>query len=200
MSNFENAVNFILKNEGGYSNDEADSGGETYMGISRKYNPMWEGWEIIDGAKENYSSASRWFKEELDKYNIKEKVINFYKKNYWDPLRLSNIKINKVATKILDMSVNLGIPRTASIVQMCVNMCGFNELKLDNIIGSNTINLLNSVTEKDGGDLLLKLLTLQQGHIYMKICQLNSSQEKFIRGWINRLKISIGEFDYGTNM
>ncbi len=36
MANFNNAFNLVLKNEGSYSNDPDDPGGETYKGISRK--------------------------------------------------------------------------------------------------------------------------------------------------------------------
>jgi len=194
MNNFPEAISFVLENEGRYSNNPSDKGGETYMGITRKYYPMWEGWKIIDEIKKNYSPPSRWFKQDMEQYTLKQAAVDFYKKNYWDPLKLDNIKIPRVRTKILDMSVNLGVSRTASIVQICVNLMTSNELVVDNIIGSSTINLINSVCQDDNGEFLLKLLTLQQGYIYMKLCQLDSSQEKFIRGWINRLHMSIGEF------
>lgn len=193
MDNFLKSIQFILENEGGYSNSPNDKGGETYMGISRKYNPMWEGWKIIDEAKEESGSSTK-FIFALGTHEIYPKVLEFYKKNYWEPLKLDKVNILRVATKILDISVNLGVSRTASMVQICINLIASNELVVDNIIGSATVNLLNAVCQDDNGEFLLKLLTLQQGYVYMKLCQLDSSQEKFIRGWINRLHMTIGEF------
>lgn len=37
--NFALAVGFVLKHEGGYSNDPSDPGGETNFGISKRYHP-----------------------------------------------------------------------------------------------------------------------------------------------------------------
>ena len=51
MANFEDAYKKLLIKEGGYVHDSDDSGGETYRGISRRYNPTWEGWDIIDTYK-----------------------------------------------------------------------------------------------------------------------------------------------------
>lgn len=43
----------ILKHEGRYANLASDSGGETYCGIARNYQPNWDGWQEIDQAKED---------------------------------------------------------------------------------------------------------------------------------------------------
>ncbi len=191
---FHEALQHLLTEEGGYVNDVDDLGGETFAGISRKYNPKWEGWEIIDRLKEDYQATSIHFKEQLTSNNIYKYVISFYKSNYWDILHLDKINYKKTSIKIFEMAVNLGVPRTASIIQQCLNIMNFeteHELKVDNIIGSLTINLINELSHKDNGELLLILLTLQQGYIYMKLIQNNPKQRKFLKGWIKRLKISI---------
>ena len=51
MATFEDAYKKVVKVEGSYVCDSDDSGGETYKGISRRYNPKWEGWPIIDNYK-----------------------------------------------------------------------------------------------------------------------------------------------------
>ncbi|MEG1860854.1 MAG: glycosyl hydrolase 108 family protein [Bacteroidaceae bacterium] len=34
-----------------WTNIDGDSGAETWSGISRRYNPKWEGWKILDRMK-----------------------------------------------------------------------------------------------------------------------------------------------------
>ena len=41
----------ILKEEGRYNNNPSDQGGETYCGISRKFQPGWIGWPRVDAAE-----------------------------------------------------------------------------------------------------------------------------------------------------
>ena len=54
MANFIKSYEITCKHEGGYSFDPDDAGGETYKGISRRFNPQWSGWKIIDYSdKEN---------------------------------------------------------------------------------------------------------------------------------------------------
>ena len=58
MANFEDEFNRIIFVEGGYVNDPSDAGGETYLGISRKANPYWKGWEMVDTIKQQNSEFS----------------------------------------------------------------------------------------------------------------------------------------------
>lgn len=51
MAYFGDAFKKLSIKEGGYVNDKDDAGGETYRGISRKYNPTWQGWTMIDSYK-----------------------------------------------------------------------------------------------------------------------------------------------------
>ena len=51
MADFNLSIPKILKHEGGYVDNPNDIGKETYGGISRKYNPNWEGWKFIDDWK-----------------------------------------------------------------------------------------------------------------------------------------------------
>ena len=44
MANFKIAHEKTAANEGGYANNHADVGKETYRGIARKLHPKWQGW------------------------------------------------------------------------------------------------------------------------------------------------------------
>ena len=66
MAYFGDAFKKLSIKEGGYVNDKDDAGGETYRGISRKYNPTWQGWTMIDSYKKYYTVGSKEFKSKLD--------------------------------------------------------------------------------------------------------------------------------------
>jgi len=196
---FFRALEFTLNptHEGAYANDKNDLGGETYCGIARKFHPTWDGWPIIDDAKEIYPynpKDHQHFDYYLKTHEIAIKVQAFYQDNFWKALQLDKVNNERVAIKIFDMSVNLGVPHGASIVQTCLNLLNYKtnyELKVDNIIGSLTINLINEVTKNDDGALFLNLLTLSHGNIFMKSAQNNPTQKKYIHGWINRLNMTV---------
>jgi len=198
---FQRALHFILSpsQEGRYANDKNDLGGETYCGIARKFNPSWDGWQIIDDAKEIfpfYEKEKHQFNAYVEGKGILANVQAFYYDNFWKVLHLDKVTNERVAIKIFEMSVSLGTPHAVSIVQNSLNLMNYGanyELKVDNIIGTITINLINELTAKDNGELLFDILTIQQGYIYIKLALTNPSQRKFIRGWINRLNIKIGD-------
>lgn len=90
--------------EGFYSNDKNDTGGETIYGVSRKNNPGWLGWRIVDEHKykPGFPGNLRGNKE------LPELAKELYKNKYWDVLRLSEIGSQNLANRLYDVSVNKG--------------------------------------------------------------------------------------------
>lgn len=84
MAYFGDAFKKLSIKEGGYVNDKDDAGGETYRGISRKYNPTWQGWTMIDSYKKHYTVGSKEFKSKLDNdVQLQKLVWEKYKIGYW---------------------------------------------------------------------------------------------------------------------
>jgi lysozyme family protein len=106
LTSFEIAYKRTKKFEGGYVNDPDDNGGETYNGISRRANPNWAGWKIIDEQKKkpDFPNNLKERKQELD-----ELEKDLYKKNYWDPIWGDRIKDQRVANDMFDTAVNMGV-------------------------------------------------------------------------------------------
>lgn len=106
MANFKTALDKVLYREGGYVNDPDDKGGETYKGISRKYNPDWKGWHIIDNTKKEHPKD---FKGYLNRNPELEKAVyDLYKDKYWDCFDLDEIPNQQVANIMFDTCVNQG--------------------------------------------------------------------------------------------
>jgi lysozyme family protein len=105
MADFEVAYKLTAVNEGGYSNDPADMGGETWRGISRKMHPDWQGWPIIDALKTKGS-----FPQSLAKSNDLEILVKiFYRAQFWNVMRGDEIDFQEIANQIYDDGVNTGI-------------------------------------------------------------------------------------------
>lgn len=113
MANFEEAYKRTCQFEGGYSNDKDDSGGETYKGISRKNNPKWSGWSIIDSCKKKSN-----FPKILD-YNdkLQSLVKDCYRTNYWEPILGDKIENQNVANDLYDTAVNMGVATSIKLSQ-----------------------------------------------------------------------------------
>lgn len=82
---FEKAYLEMLPQEGGYVHDPADSGGETYKGVSRNNFPKWPGWPLIDQAKrEGHRTAkaiNAYFKNHAAMLDM---VKRFYFEQFWE--------------------------------------------------------------------------------------------------------------------
>ena len=179
MADFNEAFDKTMGHEGGYVNDPDDAGGETYRGIARRYHPQWEGWDLIDDTKPDIDDAA------LDPY-----VRKFYEERYWDVNLLDEFP-QSIANEMFDTGVNMGIGRAAKFLQESLNYLNRNEslfqdLVVDGDIGPATMNGLSKISEGDV-KILLKMLNVCQGRHYMEYMKKSPTQEKYARGWFNRV-------------
>lgn len=163
---YEKALAHTLKYEGGWVNDPHDGGLETYQGISRKYNPNWSGWAILDKLNPRHGQIY----PELSK-----SVAEYYRKQYWDKIQAGNIKDVKVAGFLFDFYVNSG-SHAVKAIQRLVGVAD------DGIVGNKTIQAINEYK----GD-LFGALKAQRIEFVNDIVKNNPSQQRFLSGWINRI-------------
>lgn len=186
MADFTKAFLITLGHEGGYSNDVNDNGGETYKGISRKFNPDWQGWKIIDNLKRDSA-----FPKILDSDSALQSFTkDLYKKNYWDINKLDLISNQEIANEIFDTGVNQGVKVAAKYLQDSLNLLNrngknYSDLIVDGDIGSVTIGVVNSHLNQLA---VLKTMNGLQFMKYVEICKSNPSQEIYFLGWLNRVK------------
>lgn len=193
MANFNEAYDKTMGYEGGYSNDPTDSGGETYKGISRKYNPNWVGWSVIDSMK------GSGFPKNLDSNSdLLEAVQSFYKSEYWDSFWGDKNPSQHISNKLFDIAVNMGKGRASMFLQKALNVLNRNgapgwyaDLKEDGSFGSGTQSALTFYLSKDKDDYILKLLNIFQGYHYVEYMLKDKTQEKYARGWLERIDITI---------
>ena len=135
MATFNDAYKMLIKKEGGYVNDSDDSGGETYKGISRRYNLNWEGWNIIDRYKKSYYGTSLKRVLEADEA-LQKAVYNLYKENYWDIFELDDIPSQTIAYQMFDTCVNCGQAAAVRFAQVALD---------EKVTGRWTLSLLHKL-------------------------------------------------------
>ena len=192
MAEFNIAYNITLGHEGGYSHDPVDAGGETYKGVTRRFEKNWTGWIIIDGYRNDPN-----FPKCLDSdEELQEKVKEVYKKNYWDAFWGDRIFNQFITNEMFDTGVNMGTGRAIKFLQKSLNLLNRNQKNYkdigeDGVIGMKTLNILNFFLTYHTRDIpyLLKMMNLFQGMHYINYMNKSSRQERFARGWLNRVSI-----------
>ena len=184
MADFKAAYKITMAHEGGYANNPADTGGETWKGIARKKHPDWPGWPLVDKAKHGDFPANL-----HSVLGLQDMVESFYKVKFWDYLKLDQVNSQKIANELFDTSVNMGQGIAALFLQRSLNVSNRNgkdyaELQVDGNVGSVTINTLNNHPRPEQ---VYKLLNTLQGARYISICEANPSQEIFLNSWLSRV-------------
>jgi hypothetical protein len=155
---FDEAIKFVLKNEGLYSNDVDDAGGETKFGISKRSYPN------------------------LDIKNLSvEKAKKIYKKDFWENQNYKNIKNKELAIKVFDLAVNIGISRANKLIQRSLRSVN-KKVEENGILDDIAICLIN---ESDATDLLSALKSEAAGY-YRLIVSTKPHRAKYLKGWLNR--------------
>lgn len=172
MANFLKSLPHTLKNEGLYVNDPNDSGGETFRGVSRKNNPQWAGWAIVDSMKQEKN-----FPQNLTaNTELGVLVATLYRAKYWDKIRGNEISNQVVADTIFDFAVNAGSRTSVKLAQIIVGV------KVDGVLGSKTLLAINSQDEK----VFIPTFAITKIARYVQICGKRPSNRKYFYGWVRR--------------
>lgn len=166
MADFDLAIPFILLNEGGFVDNPNDPGEATKFGISLKF------MKLIP----EFSDAT-----ESDIKNLTEdKAKAIYHDEFWVRYDYGKINDQVVATKIFDMSVNVGVSHSHIIVQRAIRSALGWLLTEDGTLGVKSLSLLNMAQRC----IIMPAIKSEAAGYYRSIKYPGS--EKFITGWLNR--------------
>ena len=190
MADFIAAFKKTMGFEGDYSNDSADMGGETYMGISRVHHPGWVGWKLIDAKKKTPG-----FPGALNADGkIRVAAQQFYKNTFWDPYQGDQFSDQDLAEELFDTCVNMGIKTGVKFLQRSLNLLNregtvYPDIAVDGAFGKGSLAVLKVSLSRDNGPLILTLMNILQGMNYVEIMEKYPVQEKFARGWLSRVEL-----------
>lgn len=175
MANFQLAYNKVLKpNEGYWVNHPADRGGETYMGVARKFEPGWSGWPLIDAWKNRFGTPPKG--KPLNITGLSQLVYDHFEKKYWTANSLHLIEDQNTATLCLDIVVLHG--RGPKIINRAL-LTG--PRATSNVVGNDTVSVINT----DPKNAYYKILESRRKYFY-EIVKNDPSQQVFMNGWLNK--------------
>lgn len=200
MSQFNPAYELILANEGGYSNDPRDFGGETWKGIARIMHSNWEGWPLVDEIKANTDKNSLLKALAADE-ELEVMVMKFYEKEFWNRMLCGQIEDQSIANELFDTAVNQGISKSVRQFQEALNLLNnnqkhYSDINEDGTMGNDTLKAYRAymLTANFPGRsvdrnvrTLLKLMNGLQAARYAEICEEHPDQEVYFYGWVNRI-------------
>ena len=113
MANFLTSVEKLVEQrEGGWRviNVTSDRGGQTYAGISRRANPSWKGWTLIDGGIDSQNES------------LKSLARDLYEEKYWNSIRGGEITNQGVADVLFSCGVLSGHKTMLKLVQTILKL------------------------------------------------------------------------------
>jgi lysozyme family protein len=163
--NFDMAFEEIIGLEGGYVHDDYDYGGETNWGISKRAYP------------------------EVDIKNLTLRGAKaIYLRDYWNRMLLDKIDDPDIAMELFEQGVNLGTSKAITHLQDSINLIGDAPgVRVDGVIGPETLEAVNKLTKSDKKETLLKVLNGYQFAHYLDIVKNAPGQQRFLVGWLKRI-------------
>lgn len=116
---FAVSVEFVLAQEGGFSDDPHDPGGATNLGISHKAYPT-----------EDIRALTR------------ERAIELYRRDYWEAARCDRLP-PAIACVVFDTAVNMGVQTAVTMLQASLGIVQ------DGVVGPVTVQVATTADLQD---------------------------------------------------
>jgi lysozyme family protein len=158
-TNFDDALRFVLRWEGGLSDD--DRGGRTMKGVTQR---------VYDAWRSSQNRAPQDVAAIAD-----DELAAIYRDNYWSKARCDQLQA-KLDLVQFDTGVNMGTNRAIKILQQAVGSIS------DGVFGPGTLAACQACIPADA---VTKYCMIRED-LYKTFAQ-RPGQSKFLRGWMNRL-------------
>lgn len=172
---FESAFDKVIGVEGTYSNNPADSGGETMWGIT-----------VAVARAAGYEGDMRRMPKEVAR--------GIYRERYWRPMGCEDIAgfAPAIAEEIFEQAVNMGLNRAGTHLQRALNVLNragsdYPDVVVDGDVGGKTVRALYQFVwrrKDEGVKVFLKALNVLQGAFYLDLATRREKDEAFVYGWL----------------
>lgn len=176
MSRFELAIPMVLLHEGIGSDDALDNGGLTHYGITLRF------LKTLTELEENGFLAGDLNEDGIiDGQDIqgleRQDAMALYRAYFWEPHGYDGIESQALASKVFDLTVNMGANASHRCLQRAVRAARGHRLLEDGIFGPHTLAAVNSMAP----EVLLPAYRSEAAGYYRSL-----HQPRFEAGWLNR--------------
>jgi lysozyme family protein len=164
---YNDALAFVLRWEGGFTDDPNDHGGRTMKGVTQNEYNAWRSSQGLPAADvKNISNAE---------------VSTIYQNNYWKKARCNVLQSN-IDLVQFDTAVNMGPVRAVKILQQAVGVTA------DGNFGQETQKACDACNPPDT---VARYCSIREA-LYRRFAE-GPGQDRFLAGWLNRLNALRGE-------
>lgn len=164
MNDLDEALGFLLDEEGGWSNNKNDRGGATMYGVTQGTYNAW---------RKRKSRAPAQVK------NItQDEARELYREEYWNAAGCDKLPW-PISYLVFDGAVNSGPSRSVRWLQAALG------LPQDGSVGPKTILAAQAVVDQGDGKKILAIVD-QRVAFLARLVQASSSQATFLLGWWRR--------------
>lgn len=182
MTNFDDALAFVLANEGGYVDNPNDTGAATNKGISLRFLR-----QIPSDRLRKYGVFN--VPETLFANDVKDltddQIKLIYKGEFWDNVPFQKISNQKICNYLFDSVVNHGISAGIKLFQRAF----WAYCQQQNIIpddGQWGLHTEHAIEVCDNPNILMTALMAERAGYMRLIAATNSKDKEFLNGWLKR--------------
>lgn len=163
----------LIGKEGGFVDDPVDRGGATKYGISLRFLKS-----------EGGAGFDLDFDGDIDGQDIRQLTIDdartLYHRCFWRALDCDTLD-RPIGEMLFDQAVNGGRVAAVKMLQAAVG-----HVNVDGVLGPRSWRRVDAFVAEVGMVNLVDAYREQVKHRYLQIVARNPSQQRFLRGWLNR--------------
>lgn len=175
---FEEAIKYVLENEGGYVSSLNDPGGSTNMGISIRF--------LRSLSAEKIRSYGILVGESINDEDIEHLTIDqamaIYRGEFWNQAPFDKLPNQKIANYLFDMAVNHSIAVAIKMAQRSVWACmSTTILDDDGILGNDTLADIKYCQL-----FIIPTMKATRAEYYRSLVSASPGLKIFLEGWLKR--------------